>query len=87
MISSTGNLNLVVNDLKEKARTAFYRITNPSNKIFPFESGVKYSNQLLNHLPYMVVTSEVWDPLANQYFPIGIKAQLKHYIQKLVNRI
>lgn len=65
-ITSTGNFNLAVDDLREKGRRAFYAIKKSSNINIPIRIWLKIFKSIIE--PIILYGSEVWGPLANQDF-------------------
>ncbi len=65
-ISATGKLNLAVNELKEKARRAFYAIKKSIQIEIPIRIWLKIFQSVLE--PIALYGSEVWGPLLNHEF-------------------
>ena len=65
-ITSTGNFNLAINDLRDKGRKAFYAIKKSSNIEIPVRIWLKIFNSIIE--PIIMYGSEVWGPLGNQDF-------------------
>ncbi len=65
-ISATGKLNLAVNELKEKARRAFYAIKKSIQIEIPIRIWLKIFQSVIE--PIALYGSEVWGPLLNHEF-------------------
>ena len=65
-ISSTGSFNLAVNELKEKARRAFYAIKKQVKMDIPIRIWLKIFKSIIE--PIALYGSEVWGPLTKQDF-------------------
>ncbi|XDV43935.1 hypothetical protein PO909_012319 [Leuciscus waleckii] len=65
-ISANGNLNLAVNELKEKARRAFYAIKKSIQIEIPIRIWLKIFQSVIE--PIALYGSEVWGPLLNHQF-------------------
>jgi len=65
-ISSTGNFNLTINDLKDKGRRAFYALKKSSIIDIPVRIWLKIFHSIIE--PILLYGSEVWGPLTNQDF-------------------
>ena len=65
-ISATGNFNQAVNDLRDKARRAFYAIKRNIRLDIPIQIWLKILDSVIE--PIALYGSEVWGPLANQDF-------------------
>ena len=63
-ISSTGNFNKAVNDLREKARRAFYAIKRNIKLEIPIKTWLKILDAVIE--PISLYGCEIWGPLANQ---------------------
>ena len=63
-ISSTGNFNKAVNDLREKARRAFYAIKRNVKLDIPIKTWLKILDAVIE--PISLYGCEIWGPLANQ---------------------
>ena len=74
-ISATCNFHKVVNDLRDKARRAFYAIKRNIKFDIPIMSK-KYSNQLQNPLPFMFVRAGVGLPNKNSQNGTNTKLRL-----------
>ena len=67
ILSSTGHFGLAVNELKEKARRAFYAIKRKIPIDIPIRTWLKILNAIID--PIILYGSEIWGPLTNQTFP------------------
>ena len=65
-ISSTGNFNKAANDLREKARRAFYAIKRNVKLDIPIKIWLKILDSVIE--PISLYGCEIWGPLANQEF-------------------
>ena len=65
-MSATGKLNLAVNELKEKARRAFYAIKKSIQIEIPIRIWLKIFQSVIE--PIALYGSEVWGPLLNHEF-------------------
>lgn len=65
-ISATGNLKLAMNELKEKARRAFYTIKKSIQIEIPIRIWLKIFQSVIE--PIALYGSEVWGPLLNHEF-------------------
>ena len=65
-INSNGKFNLAVNDLREKARRAFYAIKRQIPVEIPIRIWLKLFESVIE--PIALYGSEVWGPLTNQEF-------------------
>jgi len=74
-ISATGNLNLAVNELKEKARRAFYAINKSIQIEIPMRIWLKIFQSVIE--PIALYGSEVWGPLLNHEIDKWDKIRLK----------
>ena len=74
-LSSTGNFNMAVNDLKEKARRAFYTIRKTIKTNIPIRIWLKIFKSVIQ--PIALYGIEVWGPLANQEFSNWDKHQIE----------
>ena len=74
-LSSTGNLNMAVNDLREKARRAFYAIRKSIQINIPIRIWLKIFKTVIQ--PIALYGSEVWGPLTNQEFIKWDKHQIE----------
>lgn len=74
-ISATGNFNQAVNDLKDKARRAFYAIKRNTKLDIPIQIWLKILDSVIE--PIALYGSEVWGPLANQDFTKWDKHQIE----------
>ena len=63
-ISSTGSFNKAVNDLREKARRAFYAIKRNIKLDIPIKTWLKILDAVIE--PISLYGCEIWGPLANQ---------------------
>ena len=66
IINSNGKFNLAVNDLREKARRAFYAIKRQIPVEIPIRIWLKLFESVIE--PIALYGSEVWGPLTNQEF-------------------
>ena len=74
-LSSTGNFNMAVNDLREKARRAFYAIRKSIRINIPIRIWLKIFKTVIQ--PIALYGSEVWGPLAKQDFANWDKHQIE----------
>ncbi len=65
-INNTGNFNKAVNDLRHKARRAFYAIKRNIKIDIPIRIWIKIIKSVIE--PIALYGSEVWGPLTNQEF-------------------
>ena len=65
-ITSTGNFNLAINDLRDKGRWAFYTTEKASNIDIPVRIWLKIFKSVIE--PILLYGSEPWAPLVNQDF-------------------
>ena len=63
-ISSTGNFNKAANDLREKARRAFYAIKRNVKLDIPIQIWLKILDSVIE--PISLYGCEIWGPLTNQ---------------------
>lgn len=74
-ISTTGNFNKAVNDLRDKARRAFYAIKRNIKLDIPIKTWLKILDSVIE--PISLYGCEVWGPLANQDFTKWEKHQIE----------
>jgi len=65
-IAYTGNLNMAVKDLRDKARRAFYAIKRTIKIYIPIEIWLKIFQFVLE--PIILYGSEIWGPKLNNDF-------------------
>ena len=63
-ISNTGNFSLPVNELKDKAKRAFYTINKSINTQLPIRAWLKIFKSIIE--PIALYASEVWGPQTQQ---------------------
>ena len=66
-ISATGNFHKAVNDLRDKARRAFYAIKNNIQFDIPIKIWLKILESVIE--PIALYGCEVWGPHTKQDFP------------------
>ena len=76
-ISSTGNFNQAVKDLRDKARRAFYAIKRNIKIDIPTKTWLKMLDSVIE--PISLYGCEIWGPLANQ----DLEKWDKHQIETL----
>ena len=74
-ISATGNFHKAVNDLRDKARRAFYAIKRNINFNIPIRIWLKILESVIE--PIALYGCEVWGPLTNQDFTKWDKHQIE----------
>ena len=84
-ISSTGNFNKAVNDLREKARRAFYAVKRNVMLDIPIKIWLKILDSVIE--PIALYGCEIWGPLANQEFEKWDKHQTETLHSELCKSI
>ena len=84
-ISATGNLHKAVNDLRDKARRAFYAIKRNINFNIPIRIWLKILESVLE--PIALYGCEVWGPHTNQDFTKWDKHQIETLHAELCKNI
>lgn len=74
-LSSTGNFNLAVNELKAKALRVFYMIRNTIRHEIPIQTWLKILKSIIE--PIALYGSEIWGPLKTQDFSKWEKEEIE----------
>ena len=74
-LSSTGNFNLAVNELKAKAMRVFYMIKNTIRHEIPIQTWLKILKAIIE--PIALYGSEIWGPLKTQDFSKWEKEEIE----------
>lgn len=74
-LSSTGNFNLAVNELKAKALRVFYMIKNTIRHEIPIQTWLKILKAIIE--PIALYGSEIWGPLKTQDFSKWEKEEIE----------
>lgn len=74
-LSSTGNFNLAVNELKAKAMRIFYMIKNTIRHEIPVQTWLKILKAIIE--PVALYGSEIWGPLKTQDFSKWEKEEIE----------